>query len=228
MEKQLETYEDIPQIIAKNVEIKGMFGIYLLYMPISLMGSNYRHYPTTINEDVKKLVNLCINDFDGNRYGHHKNYYVYLSFETSYVKKGVPQKRPGWHCDGFKTEDTNYIWFSDFPTIFNPGPFLIDPTDHNISMTQFNQQVDESKSFTESSGQILKLSPRCVHKAAIPHRDGVRTFIKVSFSQDKYNLKGNTINPLLKYDWKFYDRQMVRNHPQYKETDSFPEVLNNG
>ena len=97
MGKELEIYQDIPQIVHDNIKIKDMFGVYFLYMPISLIGNVDRIYPdvNTVNNDVKQLISTCINDFDKNRHGHHKNYNIYLSFETSYVKKGVPQKRPG-------------------------------------------------------------------------------------------------------------------------------------
>ena len=40
-----------------------------------------------------------------------------------------------------------------------------------------------------------------------------RTFIKVSFSDQKYNLKGNTHNYLFDYEWDMIDRSVSRNDP---------------
>lgn len=37
----------------------------------------------------------------------------------------------------------------------------------------------------------------------------MRNFLKVSFSKDKYDLKGNSKNYLLSYDWYFRDRKKI-------------------
>ncbi len=41
-----------------------------------------------------------------------------------------------------------------------------------------------------------------------------RTFLKVSFSRDKYDLAGNSHNSRLDYDWPMRERGLTRNTPQ--------------
>jgi hypothetical protein len=44
----------------------------------------------------------------------------------------------------------------------------------------------------------------------------MRTFVKVSFSYDKYDLVGNSHNYLLNYAWEMKERKDDRNIPQSK------------
>ena len=41
-----------------------------------------------------------------------------------------------------------------------------------------------------------------------------RTFFKLSFSKDKYDLKGNSHNYLFDYNWEMRERKENRNIPQ--------------
>ena len=62
---------------------------------------------------------------------------------------------------------------------------------------------------------ILRLDEYNIHK--VNDRDyfeGMRTFVKVSFSQDNYDLEGNSHNYELNYYWKMKPRKIERNIPQ--------------
>jgi hypothetical protein len=51
-----------------------------------------------------------------------------------------------------------------------------------------------------------------VHCApVIPAPGGERRFLKVSFSTDRYNLRGNAHNHSIPYDWPMHNRQAARN-----------------
>lgn len=191
------------------------FGTYILYMPVLMPGSECR-----LPEGLKELEEVIYTSFLN--YGWSYDKYVYLSYECSYVKAGITQKRPGYHSDGFLTDDINFLWHSNTPTIFSKTQFKVD-TNHNVSMEQFEQQAKPEDEFTMPNGHLLKLNQYVIHKAAVPTVDSVRTFVKISISNDMYNLKENTHNPLFDYNWKMYDRNQVRNHPQIKEVDSVPE-----
>lgn len=200
------------------IDLPDIFGIYVLYMPIKMKYSEEFRLPYPLNSD--KIIELSLKcDYD---YGNTFNKYIYLSYECSYVRKGITQKRPGWHSDGFKTDDINYIWHSNTPTLFNFTKFNIS-NDHNVSMEEFEQQANPINNFKYENKKLLKMNQYVVHKADIPDTSGIRTFVKISISDDKYNLKGNTHNPEFDYNWKMYDRSKVRNHPQIKEVDSVPD-----
>lgn len=198
-----------------HVFFPEIFGINLLYMPIQMP-----HTGMLLPEGLEILEPIIYRVSRIESFGI-LNKYVYLSYESSYVKAGTTQKRPGYHTDGFLTNDINYLWHSNTPTIFNESKFKI-KKNHRIAMEQFEKQAKEKHEFQMPNRHLLRLDQFVVHKTAIAKVDGIRTFIKVSISNDKYNLKGNTHNPRFNYDWKMYDRQLVRNHPQIKECDSVP------
>lgn len=203
-----------------EIYLPELFGTYLLYLPVKMKGKNDYRLPLEQINDFNILMMKCVED-----YGDVTDKYVYLSYECSYVKKDSHQKRPGWHSDGFKTNDINYIWYSNTPTIFNDTKFKI-TKDHKISMEQFEEQANPDNNFLMPNKHLLRMDQFVIHKADVSKSNLIRTFVKVSISDDKYNLKGNTHNPYFDYDWKMYDRSIVRNHPQIKETDSVPDNLN--
>ena len=46
-----------------------------------------------------------------------------------------------------------------------------------------------------------------------PYIEGHRVFVKVTFSQEKFNLLGNSHNYLIDYDWPMRKRRKERNVP---------------
>lgn len=198
--------------------IKDRLGAYLLYLPIKINSSDIR-LPDGY-EELFPLVKKCLEDYK--EFKGRECRYIYLSFETSEVKKGITQKRPGWHSDGFLTDDVNYIWCSDFPTTYSTANFNITP-DHSIAIEEMNSQALPEFDNKIKNKTLVRMDQFVIHKATEPEKDGIRTFVKLSFSDDQYNLKGNSYNDKFHYEWKMYDRKMVRNHPQQKEVDSFKE-----
>jgi hypothetical protein len=119
----------------------------------------------------------------------------------------------GWHCDGFMTDDINYIWYDCDPTIFNTSEFNL-TMDDKISIVEMEEQAKENNNIWFPSGSILRLNQYNVHSVAEIKSGHMRTFVKVSFSTDKYNLIGNSHNYKLKYEWDMKPRQIERNIPQ--------------
>jgi hypothetical protein len=213
-----------PEVIKSSIDVPEIYGAYILYMPI-LMPSRFDLRLPPGLEPLKGIIQECVTHEEQKKKNHFK--YAYLSYECSFVEAGKTQKRPGWHADGFLTNDVNYIWYSAQPTIFNRKPFRVTP-DHEKSIEEFEQQADERFNFTATCRSLLRIDQTVVHKAAPAEFPGVRTFVKVSFSDAEYNLKGNTHNPLFNYSWKMFDRSAVRNHPTLKEVDSVPEDFDEG
>jgi hypothetical protein len=204
-------YGKLPKIISSTI-VKDNVSKYYLYLPIKMKESkDIRVYKSL--EPYLNLVELVENDIC------LVDKYVYLSVEVGPIKFGVTQKREGWHSDGFLSDDINYLWYDQVPTTFNKTKFIV-PDDHIKSMECFNEQALDINNVYYPINTLLKVDQYCIHKATIPNESlHQRTFVKISVSNHKYNLKGNSHNDLFNYNWKMYDRKLVRNHPIYKESD---------
>lgn len=138
---------------------------------------------------------------------------VYLTAKHLYQPPNTSFNRFGWHCDGFMTDDINYIWCDNHPTIFCIQPFSL-TMDDAISMGEMEEQARKENEVTFPENSLLRLDQYNVHKVMEIKKGCMRTFVKVSFSEDKYDLKGNSKNYLLNYDWEFRERDEERNIPQ--------------
>jgi hypothetical protein len=138
---------------------------------------------------------------------------AYVTAKCMVTAPGAPMNRPGWHSDGFLTEDINYIWSDCLPTVFNSSRFAL-TLDDDISLGEMSAQADPNGDCCFGDGALLRLDQFCVHRAADIDRTRVRTFLKVSFSLDRYDLIGNSHNYLLDYNWPMRERKITRNVPQ--------------
>lgn len=152
----------------------------------------------------------------GNDWSH-----IYVTARRGFATPGNPLNRPGWHSDGFGTEDINYVWTDRFPTLFAVQEFSDISQDHRTSARQFEEQVDPSKIVTYPDKMLQRLDPAVIHAAPeIPAPGGERSFFKVSFSNSRYNLRGNSHNYDLDYTWPMHGRSEVRNDPARAEADA--------
>lgn len=149
--------------------------------------------------------------------------HVYLTARRGFATPGNPLNRPGWHSDGFGTDDVNYVWTDAFPTLFAEQTFEAISSDHIESARQFAEQVDPNRVRTYPDRTLMRLDTSVIHAAPeIPAPGGERSFLKVSFSRSRYNLRGNSHNYLLDYDWPMHDRAAVRNDPAHAGQDGGP------
>lgn len=142
--------------------------------------------------------------------------FVYLTAKRMYVSPDRPFNRPGWHADGFGTNDVNYIWCDSAPTEFCVQQFdLSDDCDE--SMAQMEAQARPENVRTYGAHWLLELNSRVVHRPAPNPPAGLRTFAKISVSRDRYDLAGNAHNYLFDYDWPMKERRVARNHPSTEQ-----------
>jgi hypothetical protein len=147
--------------------------------------------------------------------------YAYVTARRGYATPGNPLNRPGWHSDGFGTDDVNYVWTDRWPTDFAVQPFRDISTDHAESVRQFGLQLIPHLIRHYPDRELLRLDASVIHAApTIPAPGGERSFFKVSFSNSRYNLAGNSHNYLFGYDWKMFSRTEVRNDPAYASKDA--------
>lgn len=145
------------------------------------------------------------------------NKYVYLTVKNTFITKGFSGRRPGWHSDGFLTNDINYIWSDCLPTEFAIQEFSIDENCKD-SIRQFEEQVLLENIEHYENKSLLELNPSVIHRPAPnTYIEGIRAFVKITVSEDKHNLCGNSHNYLLDYDWPMNPRHENRNHQSYEK-----------
>ncbi len=138
--------------------------------------------------------------------------YGYLTARTLWVGGDYSGSRPGWHADGFGTEDINYIWSDHAPTEFIEDSFEL-PVGCADAMAVMAGYASKGDIVTYPAKHLLRLTPAVIHRPPENVSPGIRSFVKLSISKDRYNLEGNSINHGLAEKFDYVPRQAERNHP---------------
>lgn len=170
--------------------------------------------------DYRPLIVQCLHD-----YGDHKGRYVYLTVDQGLVKAGMSQRHGGCHVDGFQgarinpkvEEDTTYVVSDVCPTEFFVQSWELDGLDlmkDNVFL-HMDQQAKLHRMWAPGAKHVVRCSPYDVHRAAVPEKDTMRTFIRVAISVRRFDRKGNTINPSLDRlgayaDWSWHSRDLPK------------------
>jgi len=199
--------------------------MHYMYLPIHIPERPNRiDWPKNLGFAADLIEHVIHHEWEIRR---NRTSHIYVTARRGYATPGNPLNRPGWHSDGFGTDDINYVWTDRFPTLFAIGDFGNISTDHVESSEQFTHRAEHWKPMTLQTYQdkeLLRLDPSVIHTAPpIPAPGGERSFFKISFSNQRYNLKGNAHNHLLDYEWPMYDRQTVRNDPHRAQDDTVKE-----
>lgn len=185
---------------------------------------------------LRPLVDAVIADLDG-----ASGKYIYLTAKHGFATPGNPLNRAGWHCDGFGTDDLNYVWWMGAGTRFLHYLRMFEddratlarriPDDHVASLDVFETLADEAaadpgnrtwKIDTPASRRLYKLDPTIIHTTPeIPEPGEMRSFAKVSVSDHQYNLMGNNHNDRFEYRWRMWPRSTIRNDPARAQSDFF-------
>lgn len=203
-------YKSIKPIVIGEFRANCSEMMFYQYLPIKLAG-----HTKPIMEDrlscFSELIGMILCDFIG-VYGLDKyiESNIYLTAKNLFQKKDCSYNRMGYHSDGFMTNDINYLWCNKFPTVFNIGEFDITPDD-TLSLQDMEEQAlpENDISFPENS--VVRITQDHIHRVAQVTEDGLRAFVKVSFSTGIFNLKGNSHNYMLNYKWDMIDRALQRN-----------------
>lgn len=183
------------------------------YLPIKLAGDDSVRIEPRL-ECFRPLIAASYRDFL-NLFGYSSLYdhNIYLTAKHLFQSPGCSYNREGYHSDGFMTDDINYIWSNKNPTVFNLSHFFL-TQDDSLSMKEMEQQALKKNEVTYPNYTLLRLNQFNIHKVGECKKPGIRTFVKISFSKDKYDLIGNSHNYLLDYSWPMRMRSMERNIPQ--------------
>jgi len=205
-------YGELPKDLGlEKVNPTEMF--FYQYLPIKLSGQT---------EPVIEKRLMCLSELIGNincqfvaEYGleNFVKHNTYVTAKHQFQTPGCSFNRKGYHSDGFLTDDINYVWSNKQPTVFNSGKFEL-TLDDSISLSEMQEQAEKENEVTYPNGTLLRLNQYNIHKVGECKEVGLRLFVKVSFSLDKYDLLGNSKNYLLDYDWDMQQRKNKRNIPQ--------------
>lgn len=200
-------------ILIEEIEVDNSEMYYYQYLPIKLSDSNTFFIPPQLKR-LEELIKKAVYDFTINL---DKSLYltnVYVTAKCQYVKKGDNLNRPGWHSDGFMTDDINYIWSDSLPTEYIEGNFNAIPQNHEESLEVFKILAYDREVKTCLPNVLYRLDEKVIHRSAINLQESfLRHFVKISFSREKYNLIGNSHNYEMNYDWEMKPRNKERNHP---------------
>ncbi len=187
------------------------------YLPIKSNDMFCLDLPSQLNNEfLQEFITVVNNDFINFRgVQEFREHYIYLTVKHLYVTHGKGLNRPGIHSDGFMTDDINYIWSNELPTIFYSGEFPDVPMDDIKSIEYFEEQKKNCERVVYPTDTILRLDQFNIHETnTIEQFCGLRCFVKISFSQDKYDLIGNSKNDVITSSWKYRERSKTRNIPQ--------------
>ena len=180
--------------------------MYVLYMPVRLAGQ----YTVTVPKSLAgyaDLVKMALAYEGDNADGK----YVYLTVKRLWVEPHCVGGRPGWHTDGFGTDDINYVWVDKDSTEFCNQKFSLSD-DHIISIQEMDEQAKQENIFQYPERDVIRIDANHVHRCPENVTSGYRTFARVSISENKYNLAGNAHNHDIGYNWTMNDRALERNH----------------
>ncbi|WPE19862.1 hypothetical protein [Shinella zoogloeoides] len=198
-----------------RIELEPREMMFWLYCPIKVptapMGKLELHYPANLAQ-FEPIVDRAVRSLAGDL----APYYIYLTAKTLWVTADNPGNRPGWHSDGFLTDDLNFIWSNCNGTLFwVPEQRAAFTQDHHDSLAEMEaaaeQDVAHHRVYPDK--HLLLLDQYVIHRVADVKQPGMRTFVKVSFSRHKYNLVGNSINHALPLPADYVERTAERNHP---------------
>jgi hypothetical protein len=206
-------YGALPIVIGEQIEIDCCEFLLYQYLPIKLASSVEIKVEPRL-ECFSRIVGAACCDYIGLRgIDSWVASYAYLTAKHTFLPAGVNQNRPGWHSDGFMTDDINYVWCDQLPTVYNSSPFCL-TLDDEISMLDMEHQAQPRLSKQFPLNTLLRLDQFCIHRCAEVPVPTLRTFVKVSISCDRYDLLGNSHNHLLEYHWPMRERALHRNVPQ--------------
>lgn len=190
--------------------------MYYLYLPVVMreMPGGAIQLPPNV-ECCRPLIRQAILS---TKRSYH---YAYLSARKGWATPDNPLNRPGWHCDGFGTDDMNFVWWRGPGTRFITGDFEV-PDDHLESLRRFETIAAGSwATFSPPEATLYALTPAVIHATPLIGAPGcMRQYVKISLSNHRYNLENNSHNYLFDYDWPLHSREVIRNDTHKAQADS--------
>lgn len=205
-------YGTVPEALGK-VDVENNESMLYLYLPIKLAGQSEVSLPKNLKK-FQPIVD-AVRGSMGIYYWVNRN--VYITVKAMYVDGTNTAQRPGWHSDGFMTDDLNFLWYDSEPTDFYCGGLLRLTQDHEQSLVEM-AEIGEDDVVNYPEKTLLLLDEFVIHRPKPEMKHGFRTFVKVSISEHIYALEGNSVNydPAIFHEtskWVYAKRSDSRNCP---------------
>lgn len=209
MQKTPKIYGNLPEEVG-SFQIDTSEMMFWLYCPVKVPGT----FRCIVPANLEKYWPILLAVMEDSTQDFYEKY-VYITAKTLYVTPDSPGNRPGWHSDGFLTDDTNYVWSDSNPTVFYcDGDLHQFTNDHQESMVEMENLCEDSNCWVKyDNNTLLRLDQTVLHKVNTNLEPGMRTFVKISLSSHPYALEGNSINHELSVKFDKQPRSVDRNCP---------------
>lgn len=203
-----------------KIDISPAEMMFWLYCPIKMPGSTEIVMPSNLQQFFP-IVEACMEECDSATW---RERYVYLTAKTLWVTHENPGQRRGWHCDGFMTDDLNYIWYDSEPTVFCvPEVRMSFTQEHKAALEEMDEAANWGPNITYPLKHLLRLDQTVLHRVGDFGAPGMRSFVKLSVSRHPFNLVGNSVNHALAPDWSYAHRLAERN-PEVARVNDHAEI----
>lgn len=218
----MRTYGAAPEMIGDFQHVDLDEVMYYLYLPVMMPGRICRG--PRLPPNIEQLRSMVISAVMWARAAGRdvRKDYVYVSARKGWATRDSPLNRPGWHADGFGTDDLNFVWWRGPGTRFALGDFGEVPASHTESLRHFEYLLEEPRNWKVlrqghkivddlPEAHLYALTPYVVHATPIIVTPCWRQYVKISLSRHQYNLENNSHNYFFDYDWPLSSREEVRN-----------------
>lgn len=195
--------------------------LFYLYLPVKAPGSwsYYLNGYSNLSRFIP-LLEAVRGDLRGSEW---QQSYIYLTAKVMPISPEQPGNRPGWHSDGFLSDDINYVWSDCSPTFFWQPEKRVKvclPEDH-IGSLAYMEVLTKTQGtvYPSQDNHLMKMDQTVIHRVGDPVGNMLRSFCKISVSKKKYDLVGNSISTISE-GWWFHERSANRNHPAKAQSDS--------
>lgn len=177
----------------------------VLRMPLKWTGEDKVHVPQEFLP-LKPLIERIFS-YDRTHNPLFLEQVAHITHDSRIVEPGKTHRFPGFHGDdlqgGSFTEKEiaahSYILTTGVGTEFCFQPFFVSHVDdtHERLFTEFDKQASEENIYSVRSGHIYLMDPYAVHRTPLNAGEGLRTFLRITFSTKNMLLPYNTINPMM-------------------------------
>ncbi len=208
LSKMMESHAPVSLGSLKDQGSFNRSTVSVLNMPIKFPGSEIR-IPIEL-EQFRELLQKAI-DHEAEINPEVNDFYIYITVDQNFVRKGSSHRRPGIHIDGVQGRrypvklppEHMYSASNSVGTIFYDQVFdlrKLDPDKQHVHAELERQAKPESRMFTKDY-ELYLWDAYSVHETAIAQQDTNRTFVRVELSKKIYDDHGDTQNPLFDYNW---------------------------
>jgi metallo-beta-lactamase family protein len=224
--------ENLPSVVGELKNKKSFSqqrGLRLLDMAFLLAGQGVQ-VPKVLEPYLEAIEMAIKHEQAINPDFNLEDYNGYITIDQKLIEPSKTQRRYGPHGDAYVTEEntaeesnilTNntYVAYDVQPTDYYAGPFPlgdIDSQDDERVLKHFAELALTQTPIQYPGYTLLRMTPYDIHTPSVnTHAETIeRTFIKITFSKERFNLLGNRINPLFSYaGWAWVSRDVnKRNH----------------